>query len=75
MKFPAETTQFDVLKCTTQQLQDMLNGYSDGWDIRMIEFVGGRDWVIIATYEHEDAESRERDWASTNHGATPHPSN
>lgn len=68
MKIPAEVTQFDVLKCTTQQLEDMLNGYSDGWDIRQIQYVGGRDWVVITTFTHEDAESKSAAWESTNHG-------
>ncbi len=58
MSIPVEVTDFDVLTCTTQQLEEMLNGYSDGWNVIQITHLAGRDWVVIATYEYGSAEER-----------------
>lgn len=41
---------YDVTKTTTDKLQDLLNGYSDPWAVRQIEYLGGRDWLVIAVH-------------------------
>jgi hypothetical protein len=54
MRLAAEVTQFDVVRTTTDKLEDLLNGYGPGWDIVQITHTGGRDWVVFAVFEHDD---------------------
>jgi hypothetical protein len=48
-----------VLRCTTDKLEEMLNGFAEGWEVEQITHTGGRDWVVIARMEFDDAEQRD----------------
>lgn len=52
-------TTYHVAKTTTQQLQDLLNGYNEGWVVTLIQFTGGRDWVVVAKYQWNSIEERD----------------
>ena len=53
-----------VIRCTTDKLGDMLNGFSEGWNVTQITHMGGRDWVIIAEQEFDSADARDDYWAA-----------
>lgn len=42
--------QWDVIRTTSDKLQDTLNDITNGsgWTVHMIQHVGGRDWIVIA---------------------------
>lgn len=43
---------WDVIRTTTDKLKDELNDLA--WDIHQIQYIGGRDWVIICRDENSD---------------------
>jgi hypothetical protein len=49
---------WDVIKTTTDKLSEMLNGWSEPWRVHTIQFMGGRDWVLIATCEFDSHEAK-----------------
>lgn len=51
-------TDFDVVKTTTDKLEDTLRGWSEPWKIYEVVFTGGRDWVVIATCEWDSLEAK-----------------
>jgi hypothetical protein len=56
---PMGLTGYYVLKTTTEKLSEMLNGFTEGWEVTQVTHVGGRDWVVIAKIEFENEYHRD----------------
>jgi hypothetical protein len=43
--------EYEVVKTTTDKLEEALNGFAEPWGIREIVHIGGRDWVVVAVVQ------------------------
>jgi len=59
LHFPAETTAFSIVRCTTDKLGVYLNGFGAGWNVEQVTHTGGRDWVIIASFECDTEDEKD----------------
>ena len=50
---------YSVVRTTTDKLEEVLNGFSEGWEVEQITHTGGRDWVVIAAHEFDSGTERQ----------------